>query len=92
MCLASPGQFSDEVAIQGKDFANNEFSLFAPRSFVYCEREPEHEAVEARVQVQLLDQRDGLSLVRLPGRMFDNGSTVTVRADQLTDLQTRQCV
>jgi len=88
-CSASQGQFREEVAIQGHDFNGHDFSLFTSRQFVRWEREPTNEnEVPARLQILLIEKRDNLCLIRLPGRTFDNGSTVTVRHDQLVECAT----
>jgi hypothetical protein len=91
ICSASPGQFSDEVAVRGEDYQGNDFSLFTSRKFVHCDRTPTVDfEVSALLQAVVLDQRDSLYLIRLPGQTFDNGSTITVRAEQLEDQPSRQ--
>jgi len=91
ICLASPGQFSDEVAIHGIDYAGNEFELFTSRRFVRFEHDPSSEKeVDARLQTVLLESKDNLCLIQLPGQTFDNGSSITVRADQLEEDSTLQ--
>src|SRR5262245_34712368 len=90
-CLASPGQFSDEVALRCRDYQNKEFSLFVYSEFVNLEAETsDNSEVRATVQVAILDEKDGLCLVKLPGQTFDNGSTVTVSANQLEGRQLHQ--
>jgi hypothetical protein len=91
-CIASPGQFRDEFAVHGKDFNGREFSLFVSRNFVKCQQEPAaDDEVPARLQILLLDQRDELCLIRLPGNTFDNGSTITVYEYQLEKDQLESC-
>lgn len=83
-CVASLGQFENEVAIRGSDFSQNEFSFFASREVVRCEHWPEeNEEVSVLVHVEVLAHRDDLYLVKLPGRTFDNGTTITVRTEQM---------
>jgi len=90
-CFASPGQFSDEYAIRGENYQGHEFSLFIPQRFVHCGRRPERDQEEsALLQTIVLEQHGTLCLIRLPGQTFDNGSTITVRLDQLVDAPSRQ--
>src|SRR5690606_23693400 len=85
-CTASVGQFHDEFAIKGTDFNGEAFSLFLNDEFL-------SNATEVRagntdrglVRVEVLDQKGELVLIRLPGRTFGNGSTVTVRASDLCE-------
>jgi len=90
-CRVSPGQFSDELGVRGHDHQNKEFSLFTSRRFVRCEKLPAAgEEVPGSLQAVVLDQQGTLCLIRLPGQTFDNGSTITVRSDQLEDSQAHQ--
>src|SRR5688572_16494260 len=85
-CTASSGQFKDELALHGRDYQEEEFSLFTARKFVKMTREPSvAEEVDALLQVVVLDKQGSLCLVRLPGQTLDNGSTITVRDEQLDD-------
>jgi hypothetical protein len=86
-CAASEGQFTNELAVYAADHEGSSFSLFASREHVKLPAgEPAAgEEVEAMLKVTVLDQRGDLCLIRLPGRAFENGSTVTVRAGQLED-------
>lgn len=83
-CKASKGQFSDEVAIRGKDFTGEDFSFFVNRDFVQTTDDPESGEVNACLSVIPIDSNAGLVLIRLPGQTFGNGSTITVREDDLT--------
>ena len=91
-CTASPGQFSNELAVRGHDYEGMEFSLFTARQFVQCPQAltPDSEEVDAFVRIDVLQEREGLCLVQLPGQTFDNGSTITVRRDQLTENPSHQ--
>lgn len=87
-CSISAGQFSDELAVRAKDHSGAEFSLFVHRDFVDPARVADDAGESSgRVQVDLIDQKAGLCLVQLPGRTFENGSIVTVRADQLESIE-----
>lgn len=82
-CEVSAGQFPTEAAIKGKDYSGEEFSLFV---HLRCVRPAEglgDDWIGGTVQVQILDSRDGLSLVELPGKTFNNGRTITVNDGQL---------
>jgi hypothetical protein len=84
-CKISPGQFSEEYAVSARDYQNVQFSLFVNESFVEHECPEISEGVECngRLLVIVLDEKQDLALIRLPGRTFENGSTVTVRDNQL---------
>jgi hypothetical protein len=87
-CIVSPGQFRDEFAVSGEDYQGEEFSLFTSREFVKLERDPlDSQETPGYLQILVLEERGGLSLIRLPGQTFDNGSSVTVKNDQLTDCE-----
>ncbi len=73
-CQVTPGQFSDEFAING-----GEFSLFAPKQFVEVGREPRNgNSVEGWLLVEVVEQDAQKALVRLPGEAFEVGYFVTV--------------
>ena len=84
-CTASKGQFSDEVAVFGKDYQGDEFSFFVNREFVETESEPDLDEVPARLRVMPLGREEHLVLIRLPGQTFGNGYTVTVRESDLNE-------
>lgn len=76
-CRASAGQFQKELAVSGQDRAGNGFSMFVDRDLVVGESE------HALLKVIGLASEGELVLVRLPGRTFENGQTITVRRSQL---------
>jgi hypothetical protein len=83
-CRVSPGQFSGEVVVEAEDFHRNGFSLFVPDSLVEYDAEPsEGQSVDGWLQVEVLGQQGGLTLIRLPRAPLENGPTVTVQASQL---------
>lgn len=88
-CMVSQGQFSEEYAVSARDHRESEFSLFVDAQFVEleCEVIAEGGECEGRVQVIILAQQQGLTLVQLPGRTFENGSTVTVKSEQLEAIE-----
>lgn len=84
-CKIQAGQFSQEVAVQGKTFDGTEFSLFVPHECVEHEDPITNTAeVDGWLRVEVLDQNPTLLLVRLPGETFENGRIITVLR---TDLQ-----
>jgi hypothetical protein len=87
-CRISPGQFSGELAVSAQDFKDVKFSLFVDSAHVEHECPEIGDGVECdgRLIVDILEQKQGLALIRLPGRTFGNGSTVTVRTSQLEEL------
>src|SRR5688572_27474307 len=90
-CNASLGQFQDELAVSGTDFEGEIFSLFVAREFVDCYGgNPVGGSVEALLEAIPLQEKSGLVLVQLPGRTFGNGSTITVRTEEL--LESKECV
>jgi len=84
-CEVSAGQFATEVAVRGADYNGERFSLFVPQVCVKHGASPlrANEWIAGKVDVEILDSRDGFDLVELPGQTFGNGQTMTVRKDQL---------
>jgi hypothetical protein len=83
-CEASIGQFPGELAITGETSSGSVFSLFMPESRVRCDQTPsEGRAVEALLQVEIVDRQGSLFVIRLPRQTLENGQFVTVREDQL---------
>ncbi len=92
-CQVSPGMFSGEVAVRGIAADGAEFSLFVSDEFVESET-PVHGdgPVDGWLLVELLDRKNDLVLVRLPGQAFENGQTVTVRNSHVERRPWRQAV
>ena len=91
-CEVSAGQFETEAAIRGTDFNGEAFSLFVPAR---CVKPPvsslgPNEWSRGKLQVEILDTREGNNLVELPGQTFGNGQTITVREAQLERIQPAQ--
>ncbi len=83
-CEISPGQFTGEYAVSGVMFDGEGFSLFATQSDLRCSEFPENDQpVPGLIQVEILDEAEGLMLIRLPQRALENGDTLTVRADRV---------
>ena len=83
-CRVSLGQFSGEFVVEAEDFRGDGFSFFVPDSLVEYDAEPvEGQSVDGWVQVDVMGQRDGLTLIRLPRTPMENGPMVTVHAGQL---------
>ena len=81
-CEVSAGQFPAEAAIRGNDHNGEEFSLFVPLDRVRPDKGLGDDWISGNVQVEVLDSRNDLYLVELPGETFNNGRTITVRKDQ----------
>jgi hypothetical protein len=81
-CSVSPGQFPDEYAVGGKQYNGKRFSLFAPRELVRLATAEEGKGL---LQVEVVDRKDDLVLVRLPEESFENGQYVTVQEAQLQE-------
>lgn len=83
-CTICPRQFTGEFAIQGKMFDASEFSLFAPKEDLKFTGEPSWDKpVRGFIRVMPGPQKDNLLLVTLPQPTFENGRTITVKADQI---------
>jgi hypothetical protein len=84
-CGVSPGMFDHELGVQGQQFNGSEYSLFAPRRAVWygAQQLISGQTVPGLVQVKPLERRGDMVLVELPGQTFQNGSFITVAADQL---------
>ncbi len=78
-CSVSPGQFPSEYAVSGTQYNGKGFSLFAPREMVRSVAP----AADGWVQVQVVDRKGDLALVRLPAESFENGQYVTVQTSLL---------
>jgi hypothetical protein len=80
----SPGQFSSEYTVVGKDVNDKVFSFFAPRDYVVCDKPPAgRESAEGWVRVQVWHDYGNRVVVRLPFESFESGQYVTVVAGQL---------
>lgn len=82
-CEVSSGQFGTEAAIRGQDYSGEGYSLFVPIDSVRPNEGLGDDWKEGEVFVEVLQSRDGLSLVELPAQTFNNGRTITVRDDHL---------
>jgi hypothetical protein len=81
-CSVSPGQFPSEYAVAGVQYNGKPFSLFAPRESVFPPSSGEGEGL---LQVEVIDRRGDLVLVRLPAQTFENGQFITVHAKDLRE-------
>lgn len=84
-CEVCAGLFPTEAAVRGKDFSGGEFSLFVPLQCVRPDTGLGDQWIRGKVEVEILDSRNGHFLVELPGQTFNNGRTITVRNDQLEE-------
>lgn len=80
-CKILQGQFSEEFVVEGRDAKNVPFSLFSRDSDV---------DTDGWIKVEVIAKTGELCLVRLPQQTLENGSTVTVRCEDLQELPTRQ--
>jgi len=88
-CSVSPGQFPSEYAVSGVQHNGRPFSLFAPLATVSSVTPG---SAEGLLQVEIVDRKGDLVLVRLPAQTFENGQYVTVKAAQLQPLSHSQKV
>ena len=90
-CRITPGQFSDEYAVEVQTHDGTGHSLFAFDEDLECKSFPVGDAhLDAWIQVDVLDSRGELCLVRLPQRTMENGDTLTVRVDQVKSISPRE--
>lgn len=83
-CKASPGQFSGEYAVRIQTHDGQWVSLFVPIEAVELERElSENHSVDAYIDVDVIDQKNDLALVRLPRKTLENGQHITVSAEAI---------
>ena len=83
-CKIMPGQFTGEYAIQGELFDSTTFSLFASEADVQLDEKPVNDKpVKGHIRVILCESKDGLSMVSLPRPTFENGRTITIKANML---------
>jgi hypothetical protein len=89
----SPGQFSAEYTVVGKDVNGKLFSFFAPRGYVVCDKPPTgKESTEGWVRVQVWQDYGNRVVVRLPFESFESGQYVTAAAGQLRRVPEGQTV
>jgi hypothetical protein len=90
-CMATPGQFPGEFAITGETSNGTVFSFFMPEERVTVEQPPAEGHPEAAwVRVQVIEERGGLYIIRLPRQTLENGQFVTVKPGQLQHAPGRQ--
>ena len=83
-CRVYPGQFSSEYAVEATQQGGAPFSLFVPTRYVEPVETPTRDhTVEGRLQVIIVQDRDGVAIVRLPRESFESGRFVVVSSDQL---------
>lgn len=86
-CTISPGQFTGEYSVRGILFDGTGFCLFAEETDLRFSRKPQQDnPVQGLIRVASGQLKDDLLLVSLPQATFENGQTITVRADQVRDL------
>ncbi len=89
-CRINPGQFSGEFAIHGESHNKETFSMFASEKDVDGVNPDQESECEGWLRVEVLDRDENLSLVRLPGQTFGNGTTVTVLNSELCERSPRE--
>lgn len=81
-CDISPGQFSGEFTVSGRDAQGREFSLFAQGQDV--------DQDQSLLRVERFVKGNGMVLVRLPQDTLENGNTITVHQEQLQKMSQRE--
>jgi hypothetical protein len=84
-CAIAPGQFTGEFAVSAAQSNGEGFSLFVDENLVNWEQPREEGRGEGWLRVEVIDQKGGEALVKLPAPSLEGGQFVTVRSDQLGD-------
>jgi hypothetical protein len=82
-CTVRRGQFSGEYVVEGDTADGKGFSLFAEADHVRLEgnsQAQKESKTPGWIRVDVVDQRDGIMLVRLPSEALEIGYFITVRA------------
>lgn len=83
-CTLSMGQFPNEYGVDGMQFDRTPFSFFVPQTYTKSSQTPTRgKPVEGWVKVTVVERQEDLVLVFLPRPTFQNGSYITVKAEQL---------
>jgi hypothetical protein len=85
-CSISSGQFPNEYAVSGTQHDGTGFSLFVSKDLVRNVNNTNHTGL---VEVEQIDRKGELVLVRLPAQTFENGQYITVKASDLQDVNTQ---
>ena len=84
-CIITPGQFSCEFAVEGKEHNGTPFSLFACEWDLKFRSAPTGmERTQGAIRVEVMQTSGTLALVRLPQATMENGDAVTVHIGELT--------
>lgn len=83
ICELTKGQFDTEVSVRLCDYNGEQTSLFVPNYYAKHDGPLGDEWTTGKLRVEILDSRDGFSLVYLPGKTFNNGQAITVSDQQL---------
>ena len=82
-CKVSRGQFSNECAVEVESYGGNRFSLFTDRSDVSFEGSGlTADWIDGWLNVDIVNQRDGYFVVRLPQTTLESGQYLSVSAGQ----------
>ena len=82
-CKVAEGQFDGEYAVAGDTPDGAGFSLFVPEEYIQVEQPVGGSSVEGWVKIRVLETSGNQVLVKLPRRTIENGTTMTVRSDDL---------
>ncbi len=86
-CTITLGQFSGEYAVQGEMFDATDFSLFAPKKDLKFDEEPATgKPVKGLIRIVPGAQKEDLLMVSLPRPTFENGRTITIKKNQLVEV------
>ena len=72
-CEVRPGMFPTERLVTVLDGSGRYRNLFVP----------EHRAREQSIEVRLIEEADGVALIRLPGELFDGWTLLSVERTRL---------
>lgn len=83
-CTLTAGLFPNEYGVDGREFDETVFCFFVPQEYTKTDQTPSPgKPVQGWVKVWVVERKGDSVLVFLPRQTFQNGSYVTVKADQL---------
>ena len=90
-CHVYPGQFSVEYAVSVRQADGSDVSLFVPQDFIDSDGVPAADRPSPGwIRVSLIQKQGELALICLPRQTLENGSYITIPADQLETRPQRQ--
>lgn len=87
LCKVSPGQFSNEYAVEGTLSNGSGFSMFTHADSLTLNEKPTRDKpVEGWMKIDILEEKGDIVLVSLPQTTLENGRFITVKKEQTKDI------